>query len=572
MSPRAIARFVHTTIGHFVAVMMLLTLVNAGVLLLIHREYASRMPDISTEIGTVLWGVFLAFSLLAVIVAWVFVLAQDSRRAARAETDHRLDTLIEEIAAHETMASELHKAKEVAEAASAAKTRYMVSVSHEIRSPLNSIYGYAQLLESGSGVGAEEAGRVIRRSSEHLSNLVEGLLDISQVESGVLRLSRDTIRLPAFLDQIVNMFQPQAKAKGISFVHERPKKLPDFVRTDQKRLRQILINLLSNAIKFTERGQVRFRVSYRSELAVFEIIDTGIGIEPEDVKRIFAPFERGSGDTVRRQQGIGLGLSITNALVQIMGGEISVQSTPRKGTSFTVRVMLSRTMDGPADTRPVRAVTGYEGETRAILAIDDDQTQLNMLRNLLESLGFAVFTALDGDSGIALAARVVPHLVLLDITMPGRSGWDVARTLREQHGKDIRIVMVSADAHEFKRGDDGREAHDMFLMKPVEFGLLLDTITEQLGLIWIASEPDSAEPAAANDLAPIAEAEPFLAEIERLVRIGHVRGIEAEIARMETAVPAAASLARRLNACLDNYDFKTLNTTLQASRAPCSLN
>jgi signal transduction histidine kinase/CheY-like chemotaxis protein len=565
--PDRIARYVHTPVGHFIGVMSLITLCNALVLNIVYSEYVGRYPGTGAVIGPVLLGVFFIFFVLAGIAAWIIVLAHESRRGAMKETQYHLQMLVEEIAAHEVTDSQLQKAKEAAELANAAKSRYLVNVSHEIRSPLNSIYGYAQLLERGSDVSPVEAAKVIRRSSEHLTNLVEGLLDISQVESGVLRISRDTVRLPSFLDQLANMFRPQAHAKGINFVFERPERLPEFVHTDQKRLRQILINVLSNAIKFTERGEVAFRIKYRSQLATFEISDTGIGIDPKDIKKIFDPFERGSNPNVQRQQGVGLGLSITHALVQILGGEIKIRSEPGKGASFTIRLMLSQAAGSAVpEGASGDAVSGYAGNRRSVLLIDDDPTQISVLRNLLEPIGFTVYTALDGESGLVLAGQTHPDLVLLDITMPGISGWETARRLREAHGTAVRIVMVSADAHEFRRGGDGYEAHDMFLMKPVELNTLLDTIADQLSLEWSGSGPvasisDGRVAAASPPLA--AEARPFVAALEQLVRIGHVRGIEGKIREMESAVPDTAPFARDLLALLDRFDLKGLGTLLK---------
>src|SRR6185503_9048406 len=182
---------------------------------------------------------------------------------------------------------------------------------------------------------------VIRRSAEHMASLIDGLLDISKIENGLLRLNRDTVQLPEFLEQIVDMFRPQANAKGIDFRYVRPEHMPAYVHADQKRLRQILINLLSNAVKYTERGHVRFAVRFRSQVAEFEIADSGFGILPEDLERVFQPFERGHAPNVRAVPGTGLGLTITKLLTQIMGGEILVQSTQGTGTTFTVRLMLS---------------------------------------------------------------------------------------------------------------------------------------------------------------------------------------------------------------------------------------
>jgi len=496
------------------------------------------------------------------------------RSAGREDSNH-VSALMEEIAALKAAQAELQHAKAVAEAANEAKSRFLASVSHEIRSPLNSIYGYAQLLERSNGSNALQAAKVIRRSSEHLTNLVEGLLDISQVESGALRLNRDTIRFPALLEQLVDMFEPQASAKGLDFRLKRTTPLPDFVRADQKRLRQVLINLLSNAIKFTDSGSVSLAVHYRNELATFEVADTGIGIPQSDIERIFDPFERGSNAAAHRQSGVGLGLSITHALVQIMGGEIRVESEPGRGTRFTVRVMLSRPLSQPADATPAGVVTGYQGSRRTILMVDDDPAQLTMLRSLLEPLGFEVFTARGGDEGIALAGQARPDLVLLDISMPGKSGWETADILRRQHGSTLRIVMLSADAHQFNPGGDGNTANDMFLMKPFEFNMLLDVISAQLHLEWTGPDaqcggsPETcAAPRARARLSP--RTRPYLAEIERLVRIGHVRGIEAQLDALAASHPEAIHIVDEMRICLDSFDLKALAALSKASRTDAS--
>ena len=517
-----------------------------------------------------LTGVFLLFGVIAGIASWIIVLAHQSRRAAREETQHHVDKLIEEIAAHEVTDAQLQKARQAAESANLAKSRYLVSVSHEVRSPLNAIYGYAQLLERGSDIAPADAARVIRSSCEHLTNLVEGLHDISQVESGVLRLSRDTVPLAAFLEQIVSMFRPQAAAKGLGFVFEAPPNLPRHVHADEKRLRQVLINLLSNAIKFTDTGEVSLRFGYRSDLATFEVADTGIGIAETDLQRIFEPFERGSTAAAHRRQGVGLGLSITNALVQIMGGEIAVSSTqggthPVGGTRFTVRLMLSAAVGGTEEPRRAISVAGYAGPRRAVLLIDDDPNQLALLRSLLEPLGFDVATALDGKTGLALAQSHRPDIVLLDIAMPGLSGWDVARAIRANPAISPRIVMVSANAHEFRRANPD-DPHDAFLLKPVELNSLLDTLAALLRLDWTGDEdmpenPPAAAPAVLRR-APAA-AGPHLAEIARCARIGHMRAISTELARLEKAVPGSAPLVSDLRGHLDAFDFRALIATAE---------
>ncbi|MGY6551271.1 MAG: ATP-binding response regulator [Erythrobacter sp.] len=499
------------------------------------------------------------------------------------DAERRCDALQAEIARLETELAEAARAREAAEAANEAKTRFLASVSHEIRSPLNSIYGYAQLLERGDGKGAAKAAKVIRRSSEHLSNLVEGLLDIAQVESGALRLSRDTIRFHAFLEQVIDMLEPQAAAKGLALVLDQPPGLPEFVRTDQKRLRQVLINLLSNAIKFTDHGQVTLKVHYRNEVATFEVADTGIGIAPDDIERIFAPFERAVGDRAAPERaGIGLGLAITQALVQIMGGDIRVASIPGEGSRFTVRLMLSKPLVPPADPPVSRQLNNYLGHVRRVLVIDDDTAHLDMLRGLLEPHGLRVLTASDGASGLALAEQMQPDLVLLDVSLGGDNGWQIAHNLRERHGEMLRIVMLSGEADmagtvaagagktgSGKTGvaknapaQSNGPANDLFVTKPFNFDALLDVLAQQLGLEWAGpKQSGTVQAAAAAPLLPpalAAKVRPQLARIAELVRIGHARGIEAEIDAIAAADPAAAGLAIQMRTLLDNFDLAAL--------------
>ncbi|MEQ5788583.1 response regulator [Erythrobacter sp. NFXS35] len=451
--------------------------------------------------------------------------------------------------------------KNAAEAANEAKTRFLASVSHEIRSPLNAIYGYAQLLERGDGTNAVESAKVIRRSAEHLSNLVEGLLDIAQVESGSLRLARDTIRLPAFLEQLIDMFQPQAAMKGLALRLEAPASLPEFVRTDPKRLRQVLINLLANAIKFTDRGEVTLIVHYRNELATFEVVDSGVGIAPADIARILLPFERGGSASADRA-GIGLGLAITQALVHIMGGDLRVESKPCEGSRFIVRLMLSQPLSPPTDMPDAKPTRLYLGRERRVLLIDDDPAHREALRGLLEPRGFRVLSAEGGEQGLAIAGEAQPDLVLLDVSMPGISGWEVAKLLRARHGPRLRIVMLSGEAAQSGPVDDAPPAHDMFVAKPFDFNVLLDVISTQLGLEWPQTQPRDgagAAPPGAN-LPPLlaAEARPHLAEIVRLVRIGHVRAIESRIDAIAALGGQAATLAESMRVHLDRFDLKSL--------------
>ncbi|NKF23048.1 ATP-binding protein [Solimonas marina] len=562
LMPQRLSRSINTTLGHFIGIQLLITIVIGALLSLIYLQFGTTMPATSqAAIGTTLWIVFVSLFMLSGVASWLIALAHQSRNAAQQETMRQTAMLMDEIEAHERTDAALQKAKEVAESANEAKSRYVVGISHEIRSPLNAIFGYAQLLEREPSAPPQNAVRIIRRSAEHLSNLVDGLLDISKIESGLLRLSRDRVRLPDFLEQIADMFRPQAAAKGIDFEWQRPARLPLYVHTDQKRLRQLLINLLSNAIKFTDHGKVSFTLRYRSQVAEFEISDTGIGIRHEDLDAIFKPFERGGMPAARAAPGAGLGLAITKVLVQIMGGEIIVHSEPGKGSTFIVRLLLSEAQGGSEEPAERRRVVGYGGRRRRVLIVDDDPTHLDLLLQPLRRLGFEMQAARDGESALELAARFKPDLVTLDIALPGIDGWEVARRLRTD-GATARIMMVSANAHDYQAGGDGDAPHDAFLMKPWDFDFLLERVGELLRLDWLHADQagggETPQPQAGMPSGFVRH----LDELRQLGRIGHVRAIETRLREIAQSEPMHAGFVSRLQRMVANFDLKGYMTLL----------
>jgi signal transduction histidine kinase/CheY-like chemotaxis protein len=580
--PSRWAAVLHTRAGQFFGLLLCFTLANGLLLSLIYHQYGSVAALAEREvIRTTLWVVFLSLLVLSGVASWIIVLAHESRRAAEEESGRQTSMLMEEIEAHQRTDAALQRAKEIAEAANVAKTRYLVGISHEIRTPLNSISGYAQLMERNAATGGENAVRVIRRSAEHLSNLIDGLLDISRIENGLLRLNRDKVQLVEFLDQLVDMFRLQAAAKGIKFLYQRPPHLPLYVHTDQKRLRQILINLLSNAIKYTETGHASLIVRYRSEVAEFEVSDTGIGIHESDLERIFEPFERGRDPAVRALPGTGLGLTITKLLTQIMGGELLVRSTPGQGSTLTCRLLLSEAVHDPALADQPRLVRGYTGPRRTILVADDDHAHLDLIRDLLTELGFLVVLAADGCSCLEMAALHRPDLVLLDISLPDMTGWEVAQALRriqETEGAPnpwsdettrhaLKIMIVSANAHEYRLGGDGGSLHDGFIMKPVELEALLGQVGELLRLQWVHEAPP---PPATDAPEPLPElsgtSRGHLDALYQLGRIGHVRGIEAKLREIEQQDVATSALAAHLRTLISNFDLKRYMSVLEELR------
>ena len=560
--PQPIYARLNSQLGHYLGVFAVSAGLVALVLGLIYLQTTAAHAN--ELLADVLWKVFFALTLIIGVVAWLFVLAQQSRRAAEAETRRQTTLLIQEIDAHKRTDAELQRAKEVAESANLAKSRYVVGLSHELRSPLNAISGYAQLLEQDASlqIRPRDQVRVVRRSADHLSGLIDGILDISKIEAGRLYLSRDEVRLNDFLEQLVGMFRLQAAAKGINFVFTRPAVLPVVVYADEKRLRQILINLLSNAIKFTQSGQVQFVVHYRSPVAEFEVIDTGPGIQPDDLERIFAPFERGALGVTQPQTGTGLGLTISRLLAGVMGGDIKVLSTVGTGSTFKVKLLLSE-VTNPRRDAPVDApVYGYHGPRKTILITDDDPTQRDLLREILAPLGFILLSAPDGPGCLALAQHCRPDMFLLDISMAGMDGWTVAETLRSEGHHQARILMISASALEAHGAPLAQPFHDGYLMKPIDIPRLLETIRQLLKIEW----EYEAEQVPPPQWKPDSGTRPPVKYVEELIslgQLGYVRAIQLKLDEIGNECPEHADFVEQMRTLVDRFDLDQYMATLK---------
>jgi signal transduction histidine kinase len=494
---------------------------------------------------------------VAGVFAWLQVLAREAGRAAEEESRRQTQLLLTEIDAHRRTDAKLARARAVAEAANLAKTRFIVSVSHELRTPLNAVLGYAQLLEHDEAIPPHrrEAMRIIRRGGEHMQGLIEGLMDISKIEAGRIEIERREVRLMDFLSQIAGMFRLQAAAKGLDFRFDYPARLPACVFTDEIRLRQILINLLSNALKFTEAGHICFTLRVPGEVMEFEVSDTGPGIAAANMQRIFEPFERVAPPPgMAPVQGIGLGLTITKLLLEILGGHISVDSTPGTGSRFKVQLRLPEA----AQPRPAAAVpshiTGYEGPRRTIIAAEDNPLHRALLHDALTPAGFSLLTAPDGASCLRLAEAQNADLFLLDISMPSDSapeydGLTLARHLRESRHAATPIVILSAHAPELRPGPAA--PYDAVLTKPVDITLLFETIGRLLRLRWY-TEADPAPAAPIEPLSGRAALRPHIAQLRYLAGIGFIRGLQECLTRVATEDPAAAALSITLQSLVES--------------------
>ena len=459
--------------------------------------------------------------------------------------------------------------KEAAEAANKAKSRHVVGLSHELRTPLNAILGYAQLLERDQAIPRPRinAIKVVRRSAEHLSGLIDGLLDISKIEAGRFHLSRNEVQLSDFLDEIVAMFHLQATAKGIDFHHVRTGRLPAVVQTDENRLRQILINLLSNALKFTDAGHVRFAVRYHHQVAEFTIEDTGVGIHESDLERIFQPFERARTVGAMATVGTGLGLTITSLLTKIMGGDLAVRSEVGKGSTFRVKLMLSEVSRPRIASTMEYRVRGYAGPRQTVLVVDDNAVQRQLIEDLLAPLGFVVVGAGSGRECLQTVEQLNPNLILLDIAMPEMDGWEVAQRLRRQPGKRAAILILSANAVDPHHLLDAERLYDDMLMKPIDLRQLLKKIHALLDIEWLYDTEAGRTPAPRKSLAD--DALPAVGDIDELIRlgeIGHVTRIIEKLNEIESGSPDCGAFIGRMRAMVNAFDFRRYTSALREVR------
>ena len=376
------------------------------------------------------------------LCTWWLILNEESRRVAHEETARQTQRLLMEIEEHKKTDAKLQQTMQLADRANRAKSRFLSNMSHEIRTPLNCIVGYTYLLHKDPTIPEHrrEAVKILKRSAEHLTLLVEDILDISGIEARKFNFSYKPLEFPAFIEHLSSIFRSQAEDKGLTFTCQMTDSLPQKIRGDEKRIRQILINLLNNAIKFTSAGEIVFRISYRSEVATFQIIDTGEGIAQQDIEEIFQPFTRVSQATGNAVAGSGLGLTISKILTELMGGELTVTSSKDKGTTFTLRLLLAN-LKYTVTTAEENNIVGFQGSAKNILVVDDQYEQRNLIHTLLEPLGFSIAEAESGEACLLKIQHFMPDLILLDLTMDGIDGIETARRLRQQGY--VKPILIS---------------------------------------------------------------------------------------------------------------------------------
>jgi signal transduction histidine kinase/purine-cytosine permease-like protein/DNA-binding NarL/FixJ family response regulator len=569
--PASWAGRINFRLGHYLAVLLSLCALMAFLMGVVYVQESLHTPP------ELLRGPFLRtyalLVLLAAVLSWWVVLATNSRRMALEESERHTQLLVQEIDAHRRTDAELQAAKDQAESANQAKTRYVAGMTHELRTPLTSILGYAQLLQKSAEPTPQvrETLAIMQRSGQHMQTLLDDSLDLARIEAGRLKLESAPLSLPQLLEDVQRMVRPQAEAKGLRFHLVPVGELPQWIRSDAKRLRQILINLLINAVRFTDAGEVLLQLDFRQQVARIDIIDTGIGIAQQDQRRIFLPYERGSAGRRVAQPGTGLGLTITHLLTDMMGGELTLSSRLGEGTTFSLRLYLPATEPTAHQLAPEaqgqREIIGYCGSEKTLLVVDDQPLHRQLLAGLLMPLGFRVVEAASGHECLEILEQqadpcsVWPDALLLDITMDGVDGRDTARAVRSRlSAEQLPIIFVSANLMDNPKDWLGALDCQALVAKPVMESELQFALQQALKLEW-AHEPLLDNPQNKTSGAPTTHAPlpPVLREeLQRLARLGQAAELRRRLRLAQTHEPSHAIALAHLQTCVDRFDFDEL--------------
>jgi PAS domain S-box-containing protein len=458
---------------------------------------------------------------------------------------------------------ELATSRDQAQAANRAKSVFLANMSHELRTPLTAIIGFAEVISQDPAIPGrtKENLAIILRSGEHLLALINDILDLSQIDAGRTEIDRHDVDPGQLVRDVLDMMRGRADAKGLRLVLDQTADLPRLVSTDPGKLRQILINLVGNAIKFTHAGQVLVRLA-TAETApaghglTIEVEDTGIGISRNDLERIFQPFEQ-VGDHVIA--GTGLGLAITREHVQMLGGQISVESELGKGSCFRVAIPVGRSagdVPAPSSRHPV-GIASPTADLR-ILIVEDQKENSLLIRSFLEPHGFQIREAVDGKEAIAIFQKWRPLLIFMDRRMPVLDGLEATRRIRALPGGG-KAVIIAVSAHSFKT--EQQEMLDAgcndFIGKPFTGECLLSLLQRHLHLELVCADdnapPSATRPLSAADLRPLSP--DVLATLHRLA----IEGDDAELANWLEAQDSLSPATREtLAGLIKNYRFETI--------------
>ncbi len=460
-----------------------------------------------------------------------------------------------------------NKAKHEAEQANHAKSVFLAGMSHELRTPLNSILGYTQILARDRHLGQKqhEGIDIIYNSGKHLLSIINDILDISKIESGQMHLHQYEFDFQSFLQDLSVLFQ--TRAQTLTSVHYRPdfaSDLPQVIYADDTRLRQILFNLLDNAFKFTHQGNIYFQVLVHEQQLHFKIQDQGIGIDKQHVDKIFSPFLQ-LGNVLNKAEGTGLGLSITKNLIEMMSGQLDLNSELGSGTEVCVSLPLQLGQHQPSITNPLIACAyrAPASQVYRLLIADDHKESRRLLFELLSPLGFIIKTVADGKQALLETQMWQPDLIFMDLMMPEMNGLDaIAQIKQDPSTLHIPIVAISASVYPEHKNDSLSLGSKAFIAKPFVLNQITQVIGQCLPLEWdyenVTTSPAETRVTALN-ISPVQSQ-----RLHDLLEQGDRHALEVYLESIK--VDLDAELLAKLQQLIKNFDDEGLYALLDTQR------